>query len=98
MFNNARYITRGVTTEIPLELQCFLWLAIDSMEVETKDYLQVFHLSPQNGTQHIIHTQEEPPYRAEYHISLSRDELPVTASLFVIDDGDHTTMLLASEY
>lgn len=97
MLKNPRYLTRGVVAEIPLGLQLVLWHLIDSIEGE-EDYLQVFYLEPQNGKQHIIHTQEVPPYRAEYHISLSRDESPVTASLFVIDDGDHTTMLLASEY
>ena len=97
MFKNPRYLTRGVAAEIPVEVQLFLWLLIDSIEGQA-DYLQVFHLSPENGAQHIIHTQEVPPFRAEYDITLGRDESFVTASLFVIDDGDHTTMLLASEY
>ena len=31
-------------------------------------------------------------------IQISRDELNVSADLFVIDDGDHATMLLTEEY
>lgn len=45
MFNNKRYITRGVANEVPLELQILLWDMIDTMEVKEKDYLQVFKLS-----------------------------------------------------
>lgn len=97
MFKNPRYLTRGVTAEIPVEVQLFLWNLVDSIDGKA-DYLQVFKLTPQNGTQHIIHTQETPPFSAEYDITLGRDESLVTASLFVIDDRDHTTMLLASEY
>ena len=95
MFNNARYITRGVNAEIPLGMQCLLWLAINSMEVVEKDYLQVFKLSAEENRQKITHTQEEPPYQRENCVPW--DE-PISAKVFVIDDGDHTTMLLAEEY
>jgi hypothetical protein len=40
--NKPRYLTRGVDLEIPLEIQLFLWTAIDNMP-EPKDYLQVFN-------------------------------------------------------
>jgi len=48
MFNNPRYTTRGVTEKIPIELQIFMWSAIDTMEVKRKDYLQVFKLYAEN--------------------------------------------------
>ena len=94
MFQNERYITRGVQSDIPIELQIFMWNCINSMP-EPKDYLQVFRLSSFEGKQKIIHEQEQPEYKKEYLLSLDK---PVTAKVYVIDDGDHSTMLLAEEY
>ncbi|MGN0648845.1 MAG: DUF960 family protein, partial [Oscillospiraceae bacterium] len=45
MFNNQRYVTHGISSEVPLLTQIILWGLIDSMEVAEKDYLQVFCLS-----------------------------------------------------
>ncbi len=95
MFKNPRYVTRGINAEIPLDLQLVLWKMIDEMEVAQKDYLQVFTLSSENSEQMIIHEQEQPDYRKEYVFSTDR---LVNAKIFVIDDGDHSTMLLAEEY
>ncbi|MBG9564131.1 DUF960 family protein [Brevibacillus agri] len=99
MFENERYVTQGVTAEIPAYLQNLLWYLIETMEVKEKDYLQVFTLTSvwEDGElkQCIIHSQERPAYRKEYRI---RANLPMAAKIFVIDDGDHTTMLLAEEY
>ena len=89
-----RYITKGAQSEIPIELQIFMWNCIDSMP-EPKDYLQVFRLSLSEGKQKIVHEQEQPEYKKEYTLN---DETPVTAKVYVIDDGDHSTMLLAEEY
>ena len=95
MFNNQRYVTRGISNELPLMLQIILWGLIDSMEVVEKDYLQVFCLSAESGIQKIIHKQEHPEYSKEY---LFPSEAPITAKIFVIDDETHSTMLLAEEY
>ena len=95
MFNNQRYATRGVTTTVPLVLQIILWDLIDSMEVEEKDYLQVFKLTSDGTTQQITHSQEQPPYERTLEF---RTDNPITAKIFVIDDETHTTMLLAEEY
>lgn len=38
MFDNARYLTRGVNADIPLEIQLFLWGCIDQLPSE-RDYL-----------------------------------------------------------
>ncbi len=95
MFNNPRYCTRGISSEVPLLMQIILWGLIDSMEVAEKDYLQVFCLSEESGKQKIIHRQEQPEYNKEY---LFPSEEPITAKIFVIDDETHTTMLLAEEY
>ena len=40
-----RYLTCGVDSTIPLELQLFLWECVDRLP-EPKDYLQVFELKP----------------------------------------------------
>ena len=95
MFNNPRYATSGINSELPLLTQIILWGLIDTMEVAEKDYLQVFCLSEESGMQKIIHKQEQPEYSKEY---LFPSEDPITAKIFVIDDETHTTMLLAEEY
>ena len=43
MFQNNRYLTRGVSERIPLELQLLMWNALNAIP-EPKDYLQVFRL------------------------------------------------------
>ena len=95
MFRNQRYLTRGVYSEIPLELQIFMWECIDRLP-ENRDYFQVFKLENINDIQRITHFSEQPEYRMEYLLPTIAN--PVTAKVYVIDDGDHSTMLLAEEY
>ena len=95
MFNNPRYCTRDISETVPLLTQIILWDLIDSMEVAEKDYLQVLRLTTDGTTQHITHSQEQPPY--EHQLEFHTDN-PITAKIFVIDDETHTTMLLAEEY
>ena len=94
MFQNKRFLTRGVQAELPRELQLFLWNCIDQLP-EERDYFQVFALKEIDGKQHIHHFSEQPEYSKEYQIST---EKPITAKIYVIDDIDHSTMLLAEEY
>ena len=94
MFQNKRFLTRGVQAELPMELQLFLWNCIDQLP-EERDYFQVFKLDVSNGKQNIRHFSEQPEYSKEYQIST---EKPITAKVYVIDDIDHSTMLLAEEY
>ena len=89
-----RYLTRGVDAEISIELQVMMWQAVDQMP-EPKDYLQVFWLSKESGLQIIHHTSEQPQFEMTY---IAEAEKPVTAKVYIIDDGDHCTMLLAEEY
>ena len=91
----GRYLTRGVDADIPAELQLFMWQAIDQMP-EPKDYLQVFRLSVENGLQVIHHTTEQPEFDMTYILAAA--DTAVTEKVYVIDDGEHCTMLLASEY
>ena len=94
MAQQQRYLTCGVDNTIPLELQLFLWECVDRLP-EPKDYLQVFELSPSDTMQSIIHSSEEPEYRQVYMIPSDK---PIAEKLYIIDDGDQSTMLLSSEY
>ncbi|MGN1480395.1 DUF960 domain-containing protein [Porcipelethomonas sp.] len=92
--SKGRYLTRGVDAEIPVELQIFMWQAVDNMP-EPKDYLQVFNLSEENGLQVIHHTSEQPAFEMTYIIPTDKS---ITTKVYIIDDGEHCTMLLAEEY
>ncbi len=92
--SKGRYLTRGVDAEIPLELQILMWQAVDEMP-EPKDYLQVFNLSEENGLQVIQHISEQPEFEMTY---ITQTDKPVTQKIYIIDDGEHCTMLLAEEY
>lgn len=94
MFDNKRYITRGVQAEIPFALQLFMWECVDGMP-EPKDYFQVFKLDDSGGLQKIIHFSEQPKYSREYIIPMDN---PITVKVYVIDSDEYSTMLLASEY
>ena len=94
-FNGQRYLTQGVQAEILFELQLFMWTLIAKLS-EPKDYLQVFRLSvSEKGNQYIVHEQEVPAYSREYEV---QTDTPINAKVYVIDDEDHSTMLLAEEY
>ena len=85
MFQNERFCTCGVNEEVPIVLQCMMWNMIDTMEVESKDYLQVFELSEYDGMQKIVHSQEMPEYKMEYLIKLQGAPIFV-GKIYVIDD------------
>lgn len=94
MFQHNRYMTKGVSLEIPAELQFFLWSCIDRLPAEC-DSFQIFKLSPIGPMQRISHNAEQPEYHKEYLIpALS----PIAAKIYVIDSGSYSTMLLADEY
>lgn len=94
MFNNQRYLTKGVQAEIPLVLQLFMWECIDRIP-EPKDYFQVFRLENSGGLQKITHFSEQPEYHKEYMIPTGN---PITAKVYIIDSDEYATMLLAEEY
>ena len=92
MFENQKFLTHGITAQLPLWMINMLWLMILTSE---KDYLQVFTLTKTPTDQHIVHEQEQPLYR--YELDVPCDDA-VDAKVFVIDDLTHSTMLLAEEY
>ena len=95
MFNNQKFLTRGIESEIPAWLVhlCGTWCS--RWRSRKKDYLQVFTLTKTATGQHIVHEQEQPPY--SYELDVPCDDA-VDAKVFVIDDLTHSTMLLAEEY
>lgn len=81
MFNNQKFLTRGIESEIPAWLVHLMWHMVLTMEVKEKDYLQVFKLTKTPVGQHIVHEQEQPPYR--YELDVPCDDA-VDAKVFVI--------------
>jgi len=77
-----------------------MWHEVDKVvQKEKVDYLQVFEIRVIEGLIEIEHRQEEPPYKQVYRLKMLDvfKELK-NITIFVIDDIDHSTMLLASEY
>lgn len=98
MFDSGkRYITKGIRNNVEISLQTIMWKLIDELKAKVSpDYLQVFELYVKdNGIQVIVHSQEQPRYKAEYKFLMTT---PVDAKVYVIDDESHETMLLAEEY
>ncbi len=100
MFENPRFVTKGFQSSIPITTQLILFHMLDSIKhTHRLDYLQVFTLSieKQDGQnlQKIVLSQEKPP---RSKVCLFPLENPVAAKIFVIDDYDHHTFLLAEEY
>lgn len=100
MFKNDRYITSGINSNIPVKLQILMWELIDMVDIEMRDYLQVFRLEVSKGKdggvrQKIIHTQEEPHYKKQYYINT---EEAISEKIFTIDDGKQSVMMLVAEY
>ena len=94
MFDNQRYLTRGVNETIPFELQAFMWECVDKLP-EPKDYFQVFELETVGILQKITHFSEQPEYKMNYFIPTPN---AVNAKVYIIDSEEYSTMLLAEEY
>lgn len=98
MFNKNRYVTKGVSARIPAYLQNLLWYIVEILP-EPKDHLQVFelmeHFEGEKVKQKIIHRQENPEYCQEHIISV---KVAVSGKIYIIDDGNHSTMLMPEEY
>ena len=98
-----RYVTCGIKDELPGDIQLMLWLAIDSVRVtmgDKLDYLQVFTFKKVSDTVLEIKHEQEKPKEVRIHYTGYKDEYRsfIGEKVFVIDDGDHSTMLFAHEY
>jgi len=99
--STTRYVTRGISEELPLELQMVLWSVIDDhvKTAKTVDYLQIFQMSQNGMNLEITHKQEEPKYNRTYIYPMKESYLDiVNRKIYVIDDVDHSTMLWSNEY
>jgi hypothetical protein len=102
MFTSSRYMTKGIQDQISLELQIYIWSLIDSRitEGEEMDYLQVFMLNQETidgiTIHSLTHKQEEPPFEIVHQYI--NNSWPLNITVWVIDVGRVTTMLLPSEY
>lgn len=103
MFNNSRFRTAAINSSVNLEIQLSLWRLIDDCKANkiNLDYLQIFILSVEiiNGKkiQKITHTQEKSPFC--FINIIERIEYPIdNLTIWVIDDGDNSTMLFPSDY
>lgn len=101
-FDSQKYITSGVRERIPLEIQLMMFDSIGSMKEKTDgelDYIQVFRLDTivkdGNYLLNIRHEQEMPEVKLDIVVPVSE---PINEKVYVIDDVDHVTMLLAEEY
>lgn len=92
-----RYLTRGVNEQIPLHIQLFCWECYERVKATGDyDYLQVFELKQiEKEIQQIEHRQEVPKYHQVYQL---RSIHPIEHKIFIIDEEEYTTMLLAEEY
>ncbi|WP_278475791.1 DUF960 family protein [Turicibacter sanguinis] len=92
-----RYLTNGVNEQISIDIQLFCWYCYEVVKATGKyDYLQVFELKTVGeDTQQIEHRQEVPEYNQVYQLKSIN---PIEQKIFIIDEGEYATMLLASEY
>ena len=102
MFDNKRYLTRGIASEVPLTIQLLIWQMIDKLRDKRSkvDYLQVFKVK--HSDRHIIIEQSssEPEFKTtfEFHTaSVGTEEAGQVYTVWVIDDGEQTLMLFPEE-
>lgn len=102
MFTSQRCATRGISTEVGLDIQLTLWSMIDKRKntgIEV-DYLQVFELSivRQDGVllQKVVHRQECPPATNTYLLPMV--ETPIKITIWTMDCDEYCMMLLPEEY
>lgn len=95
-----RHLSRGIHEEIPLNIQAMLWDILDKRIASgaKMDYLQIFDLIAKGDEeypiQYVLHRQEVPEHRKEWTAECKK---PVTAKIYIIDDGTHCTMLFPEE-
>lgn len=100
IFDNEKYISKGISERLSVELIATLWLLIDEAKAKTDlDYLQIFYLSKadKNGVkvQKIVHEQEIPEYKNSICVLCDN---PINAKVYCIDSETYSTMILAEEY
>ena len=98
-----RYVTCGIDQRLPQDLQRLIWTSIDARILfsnEKIDYLQVFTFKKIDEEILSLHHEQEQPPILNVHYTNYRPEYEeiINEKIYVIDDGDHSTMLFAYEY
>ena len=95
-------MTKGFFNEIPDDVKFFLASVISTMAAKDDkevDYLQVFTLKKHDFGgimfQNVVHSQEVPPFEESIFFPCPD---AVEQKVYVIDDGEYYTYLLAEEY
>lgn len=98
----TRFLTQQIADKMPMPLQIFLWTAIEDLQKDglPLDYLQVFTFKKvADGLYAIEHTQEQPDRNIVYYVT-GNDlgvENVVGRKVYIIDDGDYSTIMFAEE-
>lgn len=92
-----RYITKGIADTLPGEIIVFLWDMIESMEVVSRDYLQIFRFKKVGDGVALTHEQERPEYKNTVML-FGNFDIPAGITVYVIADETYATMLLSEEY
>ncbi|SDO03156.1 protein of unknown function [Psychrobacillus sp. OK028] len=93
------YITKRVKDEIiPEIIKGMMDSIMEIKNIVELDYLQVFDfsLSKNKKTTYINHSQEEPVYSKQLMLANLTNKF--IGKVFIIDDGDCITVMLAEEY
>ena len=102
MFDNKRYLTRGIASKVPLTIQLLIWQMIDKLRDKRSkvDYLQVFKVKHSDRDIIIEQSSSEPEFKTtfEFHTaSVGTDEAGQVYTVWVIDDGEQTLMFFPEE-
>ena len=99
-----RYITRGISEQLSLDLQILLWNMVKEKDNQDHtDYLHIFRLQEDENILSITHEQEQPTYKLEHHYTnYVKNQNAVPKKVYVIREDDVDTfyyvMLLPEEY
>lgn len=102
--NINRYITRGISEHLSLDLQILLWNMVKERDNQSHtDYLHIFRLQEDENILSITHEQEQPAYKLEYHYTnyvKNQNALPKKVYVIREDgvDAFYYVMLLPEEY
>lgn len=102
--NINRYITRGISEQLSLDLQILLWHMVEEKDNQPHtDYLHIFKLQEDDNMLSITHEQEQPAYKLEYrYINYEKNQNALPKKVYVIREDDvdvfYYVMLLPEEY
>ncbi|GED34933.1 DUF960 family protein [Brevibacillus centrosporus] len=103
MFSSDRYVTRGVNEVVPFELQLLLWSILEKRQErgDQLDHLQIFELSAEwvdgEPVQKVLNRQEQPFHEEVFYVDHT-ENLAIGVTVWIMDSGEYSTLLLPEEY